>query len=137
MVLLVVVITPVLSVTGSGASCFLDLTDVPVVEYCPASSSNFSSESRTAGDIKYIVIHTVQGSLDSAVHTFSSPDLSYPRSAHYTIGLSGEVVKSIPPSKVAWHAGTSRLGSGENHESRVLNSNSIGIEHAGYVGDRN
>lgn len=137
MVLLVVVITPVLSVTGSGASCFLDLTDVPVVEYCPASSSNFSSESRTAGDIKYIVIHTVQGSLDSAVHTFSSPDLSYPRSAHYTIGLSGEVVKSIPPSKVAWHAGTSRLGSGEKHESRVLNSNSIGIEHAGYVGDRN
>ncbi|MFW6006207.1 MAG: N-acetylmuramoyl-L-alanine amidase [Candidatus Bipolaricaulota bacterium] len=107
------------------------------MEYCPASSSNFSRESRTPQDIEYIVIHTVQGSLDSAIHTFSSSDLGYPRSAHYTVGLSGEVVKSVPPRKVAWHAGTSRLGSGDKHESRVLNSNSIGIEHEGHVDGAN
>lgn len=137
MALLVVAISPVLSLTGEAASCFLDLRETPVVEYCPASPSNFARESRTADDIQYIVIHTVQGSLDSAVHTFSSSDLGYPRSAHYTIGLSGEVVKSVPADEIAWHAGTSRLGSGDKHESRVLNSNSIGIEHGGYVDSAN
>lgn len=75
--------------------------------------------------------------MKSAVGTFSSSALSYPRSAHFTIGASGEVVKSVPVEKVAWHAGTSPLGSGGNHESRVLNSNSIGIEHGGYVDDPN
>lgn len=122
-----------LTVTGMATSCYLDVTEIPVVEYCPASSSNFSQEYRSAEDIQYIVIHTVQGSLDSAVYTFSSSDLSYPRSAHYTIGFSGEVVKSVPARKTAWHAGTSEIGSGEKYESRVLNSNSIGIEHEGRV----
>ena len=129
------VLIAVISVTGSSSSCYLDLTRIPVVEYCPAAHSNFSQESRTADDINYIVIHTVQGSLESAIHTFSSHDLSYPRSAHYTVGPSGTVVKSVPARKVAWHAGTSPLGSGRRHESRVLNSNSIGIEHGGYVND--
>lgn len=133
MALSVVAITLLLSSTGKATSCYLDFSEIPVAEYCPASSSNFSRETRTPSDIEYIVIHTVQGSLDSAVHTFSSSDLGYPRSAHYTVGLSGAVVKSVPPKKVAWHAGTSQLGSGERHESRVLNSNSIGIEHEGYV----
>ena len=123
------------SVPGRSSSCYLDLTRIPVVEYCPADHSNFSLESRTADDIDYIVIHTVQGSLESAIHTFSSPDLSYPRSAHYTVGPSGAVIKSVSARKVAWHAGTSPLGSGRKHESRVLNSNSIGIEHGGYVND--
>jgi len=121
----------------SGASCFLDTTRIPVVEYCPASRSNFSGETRSAEEINYIVIHTVQGSMKSAVGTFGSSDLSYPRSAHFTIGSSGEVIKSVPVEKVAWHAGTSPLGSGGDHESRVLNSNSIGIEHGGYVDDPN
>ena len=122
-------------VPGIGASCYLDLSNNPVVEYCPASTSNYSLESRTAKDINYIVIHTVQGSMGSAIRTFGSSELSYPRSAHYTVGRSGKVVKSVPVKKVAWHAGTSPLGSGERHESRVLNSNSIGIEHEGFVDD--
>ncbi|MFB6290693.1 MAG: N-acetylmuramoyl-L-alanine amidase [Candidatus Bipolaricaulia bacterium] len=126
-----------LPVMGEGSSCFLDLTRIPVVEYCPASPSNFDGETRTAEEINYIVIHTVQGSMESAIHTFSSSDLNYPRSAHYTIAASGKVVKSVPARKIAWHAGTSPLGSGEKHESRVLNKNSIGIEHGGYVSDSN
>ncbi|MBS3788457.1 N-acetylmuramoyl-L-alanine amidase [Candidatus Bipolaricaulota bacterium] len=131
--LLILTLAPGPSVTGAGTSCYLDMTEVPAVEYCPAFSGNYSRESRTAKEIQYIVIHTVQGSLDSAIHTFSSSNLSYRRSAHYTVGISGKVVKSVPTRKVAWHTGTSKLGSGEKHESRVLNSNSIGIEHGGYV----
>ncbi|MFP4136612.1 MAG: N-acetylmuramoyl-L-alanine amidase [Candidatus Acetothermia bacterium] len=88
---------------------------------------------RAPEEINYIVIHTVQGSLESAVRTFGSSGLSYPRSAHYTVGKSGEVVKSVPVDEIAWHAGTDPPGSGGKHESKVLNENSIGIEHGGYV----
>lgn len=124
----------VLAVPVSGnADCYVDSSRPPTTIYCPASYNNYLPEERTANEVNYLVIHTVQGSLDSAVGTFSSSDLGYPRSAHYTIGKNGEVVKSVPASKIAWHAGTDPPGSGGDHESRVLNSNSIGIEHAGYV----
>lgn len=122
---------------ANGVDCFIDSTRAPVVKYCPASINNFSENYRTPEEINYIVIHTVQGSKDSAIHTFSSGRLSYPRSAHYTIGKDGEIIKSVPARKEAWHAGTSPLGSGGKYESRVLNENSIGIEHAGFVDDPN
>lgn len=120
---------------ASGSDCFIDSSRSPVTSYCPASYNNFLPKERTANEINYLVIHTVQGSLESAVGTFSSSDLGYPRSAHYIVGKNGEVVKSVPARKVAWHAGTDPPGSGGDHESRVLNSNSIGIEHGGYVDD--
>jgi N-acetyl-anhydromuramyl-L-alanine amidase AmpD len=117
-----------------GSECYLDSSVYPVTKYCPASSDNYLPRTRTPSQINYIVIHTVQGSLESAVNTFSSPDLNYPRSAHFTIGKDGEIIKSVPSEKIAWHAGTHPLGSGESHESKVLNRNSIGIEHGGNVG---
>lgn len=120
-----------------GADCFIDSNNPPVVKCCPASTSNYRLNTRTANEINYIVIHTVQGSLESAVNTFSSSNLGYPRSAHYTIGKSGEIIKSVPARKIAWHAGTSPPGSGGKHQSKVLNENSIGIEHAGFVDDPN
>ncbi|MBS3825699.1 N-acetylmuramoyl-L-alanine amidase [Candidatus Bipolaricaulota bacterium] len=120
-----------------GADCFIDSSNPPVVKSCPASTNNYRLNTRSAREINYIVIHTVQGSLGSAVNTFSSPNLGYPRSAHYTIGESGEVIKSVPARKIAWHAGTSPPGSGGTHQNKVLNENSIGIEHAGYVDDPN
>lgn len=118
-----------------GSECFIDSTRPPIVKFCPASTNNYRLTTRSPDEIHYIVIHTVQGSLGSAVNTFSSSRLSYPRSAHYTIGKSGEVIKSVPAPRIAWHAGTSPIGSGGKYESRVLNENSIGIEHAGFVDD--
>lgn len=120
-----------------GADCFIDSSNPPVVKYCPASTNNYRLNTRSADEINYIVIHTVQGSLESAVNTFSSSKLGYPRSAHYTIGKSGEVIKSVPARKIAWHAGTSPPGSGGKYQSNVMNENSIGIEHAGFVDDLN
>lgn len=118
-------------------SCYIDSASRPVVEYCPASINNYRMELRAPSEIQYIVIHTVQGSMQSAVNTFRSSDLEYPRSAHYTIGSGGKVVKSVDPRYVAWHAGTSPVGSGGKYESRILNENSIGIEHGGFVDDPN
>ncbi len=133
----IILLLSVVSFAANGSDCFIDSIRVPVVKYCPASTDNFSLNTRTPAEINYIVIHTVQGSLGSAVRTFGSDDLSYPRSAHYTIGKDGEVIKSVRARKEAWHAGTSPLGSGGKYESRVLNENSIGIEHAGFVDDPN
>lgn len=115
--------------------CRIDSGTRPIVPYCPASSRNYREAERTSADIEYIVIHTVQGSLESAVNTFKSPRLSLRRSAHYVIGKEGRVVKTVPVEDIAWHAGTGPIGSGSRFESRVLNANSIGIEHEGYVDD--
>lgn len=121
------------SFSAHGTECYLDSSSYPVTRYCPASYDNYLPRKRTPSQINYIVIHTVQGSMGSAVNTFSSPELNYPRSAHFTIGKDGGVIKSIPAEEIAWHAGTHPIGSGEKYESRVLNRNSIGIEHGGYV----
>ncbi|MFW6013044.1 MAG: N-acetylmuramoyl-L-alanine amidase [Candidatus Bipolaricaulota bacterium] len=107
----------------------------PIVQFCPASNDNYRAANRGAADISYIVIHTVQGPLSSAIHTFSSDSLSSPRSAHFTIGKDGTVIQSVSIGDIAWHAGTSQQGSGQQHESSVLNRNSIGIEHEGYVSE--
>lgn len=123
------------SLTGRGAECWIDADHRPVTKYCPASSKNYQEADRSSNQIDYIVIHTVQGSLNSAVNTFQSGKLDYPRSAHYTIGKEGEVIKSVQPQDIAWHAGTSPGGSGKRFESHILNANSIGIEHAGFVDD--
>ncbi len=133
--IIMVALGSLLGFTAYGADCFIDARSRPLLEYCPASVNNYRTESRTKEEINYIVIHTVQGSTRSAVNTFSSHNLDYPRSAHYTISSSGEVIKSVDPSYIAWHAGTSPIGSGGKYESRVLNENSIGIEHGGYVDD--
>lgn len=138
--ILPLVVLSALLVFTSGvrsSECYLDSSVYPVTRYCPASYDNYLPRKRTPSQINYIVIHTVQGSLDSAVHTFSSSDLVYPRSAHYVIGKDGEVIKCVPARQIAWHAGTRPLGSGGKYESKVLNRNSIGIEHAGYVGSPN
>lgn len=131
------VIVFLLTVNSSviGVNCFVDSSNWPIMRCCPASINNYRRESRTTNEIEYIVIHTVQGSMQGAIHTFCSHDLDNPRSAHFTIGMSGDVAKSVDPKYIAWHTGTSPLGSGGKYESKVLNSNSIGIEHGGFVDD--
>lgn len=134
-ILMVSLVLLVTTFSVYSAECYIDSSSYPVTRHCPASYDNYLPRTRSPSRINYIVIHTVQGSLASAVNTFSSPELSYPRSAHFTVGKDGEVIKSVPAEEIAWHAGTHPLGSGEKYESRVLNRNSIGIEHGGYVND--
>ena len=74
-------------------------------------------------DIKYIVIHTTQGSYESAINWYQDPR-SYV-SAHYTVRSSdGEVTQSVKTKDVAWHAG-----------NWYINTHSIGIEHEGFAED--
>ena len=122
--------------SGGSESYRLDLSSRPITYFASASIKNYRRANRGPEDIDYIVIHTVQGSLGSAINTFSSDRLGYPRSAHFTVGRDGTVVKSVSPDDIAWHAGTSPPGSGGDYESYILNLNSIGVEHGGFVSER-
>ncbi|MFC4551080.1 MULTISPECIES: N-acetylmuramoyl-L-alanine amidase [Halorussus] len=92
----------------------------PSVDWEAAHSSNYTSADRGAGYIDWIVIHTVQGSAQSAVNWFQDPDADV--SAHYTVAQDGYKYQSVSDINIAWHAG------GSNY-----NTYSVGIEHGGYV----
>ena len=96
----------------SGCSTFTD-----------ASTANYSDYSRSAADISYIVIHTVQGSYSGCISWFQNASASV--SAHYVVRSSdGAVTQMVDESDVAWHAG-----------NWSYNLASVGIEHEGYVED--
>ncbi len=90
-------------------------------QFTAASSSNYSNYSRTASDISYVVIHTVQGSYSGCISWFQNSSASV--SAHYVVRSSdGQVTQMVKEEDVAWHAG-----------NWSYNEASVGIEHEGYV----
>jgi N-acetyl-anhydromuramyl-L-alanine amidase AmpD len=110
-------------------------TDCPnglACRYIPAAYKQYSSSKTDYGnydtanrpndglDIKYIIIHDVEGSYESAISTFQSK--SYV-SAHYVIRSSdGQITQMLRPKDIGWHAG-----------NWYLNAHSIGIEHSGFA----
>ncbi|MTT31785.1 N-acetylmuramoyl-L-alanine amidase [Terrilactibacillus sp. BCM23-1] len=71
-------------------------------------------------NIRYIVIHDIEGSYEAGINTFLRP--SYV-SAHYVVRSSdGQITEMVRPKDVAWQAG-----------NWYINSHSIGIEHEGYA----
>lgn len=98
-----------------------------------ACQAEFYTEGRASVD--YIVIHTIQGSLQSGVNTIAHGAREV--SAHYLVGRDGTVVQMVREADTAWHAGTCPPERDPDEcewpQSRVLNRNSIGIEHAGHT----
>jgi uncharacterized protein (TIGR03382 family) len=98
-------------------------TDYGPAAYTAACSSNYTSASRGKGDIKYVIIHTVQGSYSGAISWFAN--CSSQVSAHYTVrSKDGAITQSVLEKHIGWHAG-----------NWTYNEQSIGIEHEGYVSD--
>ncbi len=92
-------------------------------QFVQACSDNYTNDSRAAGDIDMVVIHTVQGSYSSCYNWFAN--CSAEASAHYVVRSSdGEITQMVAEGDVAWHAG---------HWDTNLRS--VGIEHEGYVDD--
>jgi hypothetical protein len=87
-----------------------------------ASSRNYSNASRPP-TINKIIIHVAQGSYAGTLNWFKNPAAK--ASAHYTVSKYGAVGQSVREQDIAWHAGWWNY-----------NKTSIGIEHAGYIGDR-
>src|ERR671917_2554139 len=90
----------------------------------PAYRGNYTNANRGARQIDLIVIHVAQGSYSGAINWFQDPRAN--SSAHYVVGRSGEVAQCVHNADIAWHAGHWRT-----------NTKSIGIEHAGFVGNPN
>ncbi|HJN72339.1 MAG TPA: N-acetylmuramoyl-L-alanine amidase [Myxococcota bacterium] len=90
-------------------------------QFVAASSSNYTNSSRSSSDIRYIVIHTVQGSYSGCISWFQNSAASV--SAHYVVRSSdGQVTQMVWEEDTAWHAG-----------NWSYNQASVGIEHEGYV----
>lgn len=92
-------------------------------QFVPACASNYSNYSRGTSDVKYVVIHTMEGSYAGSISWFQN--CSSGVSAHYSLRSSdGEITQSVDEQDVAWHAG-----------DWDTNLKGIGIEHEGYVSD--
>jgi N-acetyl-anhydromuramyl-L-alanine amidase AmpD len=91
----------------------------PPVSWQPAGSGRYRSG--RSQRITTVVIHTIEGSLQSGINTFRSGDRKV--SAHYIVGRSGTIVQCVKDSDTAWHAGQA-------------NGYSVGIEHEGFSNRR-
>ncbi|MER5705171.1 N-acetylmuramoyl-L-alanine amidase [Micromonospora sp. NPDC002296] len=97
-------------------------TDYGPAAWVAANSSNYTASSRESSyPINYIIIHTMQGSYAGSISWFQNAAAG--TSAHYLLRSSdGAVTQMVRDKDVAWHAG-----------NWTYNTQSIGIEHEGYV----
>ena len=85
-------------------------------------SPNFSPKKRNIKNIKYLIIHyTGMKKTSDAIKKLTNYKSEV--SCHYFIKKNGDLIRMVPDSYVAWHAGKSKW---KKHDS--LNNLSIGIE---------
>lgn len=100
--------------------------DYPAATWTSAAPRNSRSANRPDGwfflsdPIRYIVIHTTEGSSESAVQRFQSHSSRV--SAHYIISSDGRITQMVREKDIAWHSGNPKY-----------NRHSIGIEHEVYA----
>ena len=106
---------------GEGIGTSQHALGYPGAIWNAAYSGNYQAASRGAAQINYVVIHTTQGSYGGTINWFKNPDANV--SAHYVVRSSdGERTQMVDDSDVAWH-------------DACFNSETIGIEHEGFVQD--
>lgn len=98
--------------------------DYPGARWIPANSNNYTVANRPSSHpIRYIIIHVTQGSYAGAISWFRNPNSRV--SAHYVLRSSdGEITQMVRHKDIGWHAG-----------NWTYNTQSIGIEHEGWVSD--
>src|SRR5215210_8349897 len=97
-------------------------TDYSGAVWRPARAGNYTNANRGAAQIDVIVVHVAQGPYSSTVGWFQNRRAN--TSAHYVVGPKGQVAQCVHNEDIAWHAGW-----------WPTNKRSIGIEHAGYIGN--
>lgn len=117
-----ILVSPALDYSPDPPEVSVDSTDYGPALWVPANSGNYAASSRpTSYPIRYVVIHTVQGSYSSAINWFQNPAANV--SAHYVVRSNdGQITQMVREKDYAYHAG-----------NRTYNQQSIGIEHEGYV----
>lgn len=104
----------------ANAPSLVASTDYGPALWVAAYSGNYTVSSRpTSYAINYVIIHTTQGSYGGTINWFQNPNANV--SAHYVIRSSdGQITQMVREKDIAYHV-------------RGYNSNTIGIEHEGYV----
>ncbi|MEO0896416.1 MAG: CUB domain-containing protein [Bacteroidota bacterium] len=104
---------------GAGCTSASPNPDFEGAVWKKAHSNNYGSRGNKT--IKYITIHTIQGSYSSAISWFRNRDARV--SAHYIIRASdGQVTQMVCEKDRAFHV-------------RTDNAEAVGIEHEGFVDD--
>ena len=94
----------------------------PGSTYYGNNGNNYTNANRGPAQIDKVVVHVAQGSYSGTLSYFN--DAGTCCSSHYTVSRYGAVGQSVYEQDIAYHAG-----------HYPTNKTSIGIEHAGYVGD--
>jgi N-acetyl-anhydromuramyl-L-alanine amidase AmpD len=127
---------------ASDAETGVVMPDAGLRFWAAAPSPNRGGTCRVPGDVRGIVIHSVEGAMASAISTFAR--IGGP-SAHYGIDTDGTVVAFVPEGDVAFHVAAfgSRPSLNRNHPQwlpaydgrwSAVNACTVGIELAGFAG---
>src|SRR4051812_8976659 len=77
--------------------------DYPSAVWKPAAVGNYEAGSGRATGVRWIIIHTTEGTTSSAVATFQDPNSNV--SAHYIVSRDGSVIQMVLERDVAYAAG--------------------------------
>ena len=95
----------------------------PSVQYDQAASGNYANASRSAGDIRWAIIHTIEGSYETGINVFNDPGSN--ASAHYVVGDEpGQMTQMVDDADIAYTAG--------NYD---YNSAGLNFEHEGFAAE--
>lgn len=93
----------------------------PTDDWQPADSSNYTNASRSASDIRWVVLHTIEGSYEGCISWFQNPDSNV--SSHYVVGnQADQTTKMVQLEDVAWTQGNG-----------PYNDTGVSIEMEGYA----
>jgi len=106
-----------LGTAGSAAAA-----EKPEMRYVGADYSNYSAGSRTASDMRWLVVHTIEGSASSAINWFQNPDANV--SSHFVVDSEGSITQMVDLEDVAWTQGNG-----------PYNDTGISIEMEGYANE--
>mgnify|MGYP006279767607 CR=1 FL=1 len=102
---------------ATSTSAATDLTD----DWRPADDSNFEYASRGPSDVRWIVVHTIEGSYEGCISWFQNPDSNV--SSHYVVGNQpDQTTKMVRLDDVAWTQGNG-----------PYNDTGVSIELEGYA----
>ena len=95
----------------------------PSVRYDQAAAGNYGTANRSAGDIRWAIIHTIEGSYQTGINVFNNPDSGV--SAHYVVGNdAGQITQMVDDSDIAYTAG--------NYD---YNTTGLNFEHDGFAAE--
>src|SRR5690348_464438 len=109
----IIIMISQLNQSADGAADYLAAT------WNPAVTGNYGVANRTFSDVRWVVIHTTEGTTASTVARFQDP--SQVVSAHYIVSRDGSIIQMVRDQDVAYAAG-----------NIFYNNASINIEHERY-----